>query len=156
MGIIRQQKTVTYSLRPATKQDIPFMFRLRYLTMKPFFESTHGWNDTEEFEKAADELNNAKIVIAEKEKAGIIKVIPKPCELHLHQIQLLPEFQKKGIGTELLKKTIEQSENLQLPLSLFVITHSPAKLLYDRLGFVITEEHKHHCRMCRQPATPLK
>ena len=150
-----KQETINYSLRSATNDDIEFMFQIRLKTMKPFFENTHGWNDTEEFDKAADELNHAKIVMVGKEQIGIIKVIPKAKELHLHQLQIQPEFQKKGLGAVLISKIIERSEKLQIPITLFVITNSPAKSLYARFGFVITEEFEHHCTMCRQPKSHL-
>jgi len=155
ISLIMQQETINYSLRSATNDDIDFMFQLRFKTMKPFFENTLGWNDAEELDKAADELNHAKIVMVGKEQIGIIKVIPKTKELHLHQLQIQPEFQKKGLGAELISKTIEWSEKLQIPITLFVITSSPAKSLYDRFGFVITEEFEHYCTMCRQPKSHL-
>lgn len=151
LSLIMKQETINFSLRTATDEDIEFIFQLRLKTMKPFFENTHGWNDTEEFEKAGDELNHAKIVMVGKDEIGIIKVIPKAKELHLHQMQIEPEFQKKGLGAKLLSKTILQSEELQIPITLFVITSSPAKRLYDRFGFVITKKYEYHCKMCRQP-----
>lgn len=150
-----KQETINFSLRAATNDDIEFMFQLRLKTMKPFFENTHGWNDTEELKKAADELNHAQIVMVGKEAIGIIKVIPQINELHLHQLQIQPEFQKNGLGAELISKTIVQSEKLQIPITLFVITSSPAKCLYDRFRFVITEKYEHHCKMCREPKSHL-
>ncbi|MCK5310999.1 MAG: GNAT family N-acetyltransferase [Desulfobacteraceae bacterium] len=150
-----KQEIINYSLHSATNDDIEFMFQLRLKTMKPFFENTHGWNDIEELEKAADELKHAKIVMVGEEQIGIIKVIPKTKELHLHQLQIQPEFQKMGLGAKLISKTIERSEKLQIPITLFVITSSPAKSLYDRFGFVIIEEFEHHCTMCRQPMNHL-
>jgi ribosomal protein S18 acetylase RimI-like enzyme len=150
-----KHETINFNLRPATKYDIEFMFQLRLKTMKPFFENTYGWNETEELEKAADELDHAKIVMVGKEEIGIIKVIPQINELHLHQLQIQPEFQKYGLGTKLIRKTVLRSEKLQIPITLFVITSSPAKCLYDRFGFVITEEYEHHCKMCREPKNHL-
>ncbi len=148
---IMKQETINYNLRPATNDDIEFIFQLRLKTMKPFFKNTHGWNDTEEREKAADELNHAQIVMIDKKIIGVIKVIPKINELHIHQMQILPEFQKQGLGAALIRQIIIRSEKLHIPISLFVITSSPAKRLYDRFGFVTTEMYKHHCKMCRQP-----
>lgn len=146
-----KQEILSFSLRPATNDDIEFIFQLRLKTMKPYFKNTYGWNDTEERQKAADELNHALIVIFDKKEIGIIKVIPKTNELQLHQMQILPEFQGNGLGAELIRQTILRSEKLQLPIVLFVITSSPAKRLYDRFGFVITEEYEYHCKMCWKP-----
>ncbi|MCP4354176.1 MAG: GNAT family N-acetyltransferase [Proteobacteria bacterium] len=147
-----KQDTNSFNLRPAVKKDIEFLFQLRSTTMRPFFENTHGWIDTEEYLKASDELGNAKVVMVGDEDIGIIKVIPKTNELHLHQMQIKPEFQKMGIGAKLLSKTISQSETLQIPITLYVITSSPAKRLYDSFGFVVSIKYEHHCKMCRQPA----
>ncbi len=60
-------------------------------------------------------------------------------ELHLHQMQIEPEFQKKGLGAKLISKTIVQSEELQIPITLFVIT----------------KEYEYHCKMYRQPKNIL-
>jgi len=57
-----KQEILNFSLRPATNDDIEFIFQLRLKTMKPYFENTYGWNDTEERQKAADELNHAKLL----------------------------------------------------------------------------------------------
>ena len=140
-----------YSLRSANISDVEFLFQLRIKTMKPFFKDTFGWDDTKEREKAADELNITQIVIFDKKEIGVIKVLLKSNELHLHQIQILPEFQRKGFGAELIRQIIINSDNLQIPITLFVVKNTPAKRLYDRFGFVITDEYEHHCKMCWQP-----
>jgi len=93
-----KQETIEFSLRPATIDDIEFTFQLRVKTMKSFFKNTLGWNDTEKREKAANELNHAQIVMVDKKDIGVIKIVPRINELHLHQMQILPEFQKKGFG----------------------------------------------------------
>lgn len=142
---------IKYCLQPATNDDIDFLFQLRLKTMKPFFENTIGWNDAEEFEKVCEELIHAKIVMFGKEKIGTIKVLPEANELHLNQIQIEPKFQKNGLGAELLRETIFQSESLQKPITLFVIKKSPAKRLYDRFNFEVTEDYEYYCKMLRRP-----
>lgn len=144
-----KNQTIIYSLRPADHEDIAFMVRLRTKTMKPYFEHTLGWNEAEECEKASDELIHANIVMAGNEKIGVLKVVPYPHELHLHQMQIEPEYQHHGLGSDLIRQTILQSESLGIPITLCVIKTSPAKRLYDRFGFVLTEDHRHYCKMTR-------
>lgn len=146
-----KQKTIEFSLRPATIDDLEFIFQLRIKTMKPFFKDTLGWNDTDEHEKAADELYHAQIVMVGKKEIGVVKVVPGTDELHLHQMQILPEFQRNGIGAELIRQTIIRSENMQMPITLLVVKNTPAKRLYDRFGFVVTDDYEHNCKMCWQP-----
>jgi len=147
-----RRESIEFTLRPATVDDIEFIFELRVKTMKPFFKDTLGWNDAKEYEKSADELRNAEIVMVGQKRTGVIKVIPRTDELHLHQMQILPEFQKKGIGAELVRLIIGRSEQSRKPISLFVVKNSPAKLLYEQFGFMETSNFEHNCKMCRQPS----
>lgn len=138
-----------FALRLAVVDDIGFIFELRVRTMKPFFECTLGWNETEERKKAADELSHTNIVMVGEKRVGVIKVIPKADELHLHQMQILPELQMKGIGSELIRQTIVRSKQLCKPVTLYVLKNTPAKRLYEQWGFFVIQDYDHHCKMCR-------
>lgn len=135
------------SLRPATDNDIEFIFQLRVETMKPIFKDTIGWDNIKEREKAADHLNHARIVIYDQKEIGVIKVVPGTDEMLLHQIQILPEFQGKGVGSELVRQTMLQSKKLNKPITLFVVKNTPAKRLYDQLGFFVTDDYEYNCKM---------
>jgi ribosomal protein S18 acetylase RimI-like enzyme len=119
--------------------------------MKPFFDDTLGWHEAKEREKAAEDLTNAEIVMIGKTRAGVLKVISKAGELHFHQMQILPEHQKGGIGAELVRRVIKGSEISKKPITLFVMKNAPAKRLYEHFGFSVTDEFEYHCRMWRQP-----
>ena len=45
-----------FSLRSASSEDIDFIFRVRVESMKDDFARTSGWNDAEQYRKAADEI----------------------------------------------------------------------------------------------------
>lgn len=143
---------IKFTLRPATDCDIEFIYELRAKTMKPVLEDTLGWNDAKEREKAADELTNAEIIMVGQKRAGVIKVIPGTDDMHLHQMQILPEFQRKGIGAELVMQIIERSEISRKPITLFVVKNTPAKSLYDQFGFMVSHDFEHNCKMCRYPS----
>ena len=146
-----KRKNKEFTLRPATVDDIDLIYDLRVKTMKPFFDGALGWNEVKEREKAADELTNAEIVMIGQKRIGVIKVIPRADELHFHQIQILPEHQKRGIGAELVRRVIKRSEKSNRPITLFVMKDTPAKRLYEQFGFSVTNDFEYNCRMCRQP-----
>jgi ribosomal protein S18 acetylase RimI-like enzyme len=50
-------------------------------------------------------------------------------------IALLPEYRNVGLGTRLLKTVISQAQTRYPGLSLSVVESSPARRLYERLGF---------------------
>ncbi len=146
-----KQEYIEFTLRPTRFDDIDFIYDLRVKTMKPFFDGTLVWNEAKELEKAKDELTNAQIVMIGKKRVGVIKVIPRADELHFHQMQVLPEHQKGGIGAELVRRVIKRSEISNKPLTLFVMKNTPAKRLYEQFGFSVTNDFEYYCRMCRQP-----
>lgn len=116
-----------FTLKPATVDDIDFIYDLRVKTMKPFFDGTFGWNEAKERKKAADELTIAEIIMIGQNRVGVIKVIPRADELHFHQMQILPEHQKGGIGAELVRQVIKRSEISNKPITLLVMKNTPAK-----------------------------
>ena len=145
------RESTQFTLRPAFLNDIEFIYELRSRTMKPFLECTLGWNEAKEREKAADELAHAEIIMVGQSRVGVLKVIPRTDELHLHQMQILPEFQKMGIGAELVQHIIIRSEKSRKPITLFVMKNTPAKKLYEQFGFMVSHDFEHNCKMCRYP-----
>src|SRR5512140_1679882 len=92
-----------FSLRRASGEDVDFIFQVRVQSMKNDFARTSGWNDDEQYKRAADEIGQAHIIMVGNEPVGVIKVLTREHELHLHQMQILPRYQGYGIGTTLVK-----------------------------------------------------
>ncbi|MFI7856937.1 GNAT family N-acetyltransferase [Pseudomonas promysalinigenes] len=57
--------------------------------------------------------------------------------LNLIEICLLPEFQKRGIGSMLIEAQLYRADQLGLNVELFVEYYNPAQRLYARLGFYV-------------------
>jgi len=55
------------------------------------------------------------------------------------QLYIAKEFQRRGFGTRLLKRLLEEARGSNLPIRLRVLAVNPAKALYERLGFVVVE-----------------
>ena len=51
---------------------------------------------------------------------------------------ILPEFQRRGIGTLVFKLHMQQAIDAGAAIRLHVRTDNPARRLYERLGFVVT------------------
>ncbi|HEC42179.1 MAG TPA: GNAT family N-acetyltransferase [Bacteroides sp.] len=56
--------------------------------------------------------------------------------IYLHHFGILPDFQRRGLGTELAKKSLEwiQQKGQQVKLEVHKKNHA-AKRLYEKLGF---------------------
>ena len=71
---------------------------------------------------------------------GAISVVEHPAHIQIEQIYIEPAAQNRGVGTMLIRDLIEHALRRVRPLRLRVLRPNPARLLYLRLGFVVTEE----------------
>ncbi|MEE1031380.1 MAG: GNAT family N-acetyltransferase [Ruminococcus sp.] len=71
------------------------------------------------------------------QKVGYYHFFQNGEKMELDNFYIFPEFQKQGIGTQVLQKCIEES---QRPIFLYVFQRNTgAVALYQRLGFRIVE-----------------
>jgi ribosomal protein S18 acetylase RimI-like enzyme len=68
--------------------------------------------------------------------AGRLYVHRRPKEIRLVDISLLPEHRNAGIGSDLLRELIAESNAAGKPLRIHVEKNNPALRLYERLGFL--------------------
>jgi ribosomal protein S18 acetylase RimI-like enzyme len=59
--------------------------------------------------------------------------------IQLEQLYIVKAFQRRGFGTELLKRLLVEAKESNLPIRLRVLAVNPAKRLYERLGFVVVK-----------------
>ncbi len=64
-----------FNLRDVTNNDIEFIFQLRTQTMKKDFDNTFGWDEDEQWTRAADEIQHAQIITINQVDIGVIKVV---------------------------------------------------------------------------------
>jgi len=129
--------------RAATPADVAFLERLRRITMYRSVTNHSVWNDEVQRERVMANYDSARIVCASGQDIGLFKVVYSPTEVYLDQIQLLPAWQKKGIGTKLITMLQHECAAVNLPITLRVLRLNPALALYERLGFKITRSDTH-------------
>lgn len=128
-------------LRPATAADLPFLLRLRRLTMTEHLRRVGAPTD----DKAHDQrirsnFEDAMIVCDGADAIGLLKVTRAADEWHVHQIQILPSRQRQGIGEAVLRELLIEAAREHVPVSLGVLRGNPARRLYERLGFTLASE----------------
>lgn len=69
-------------------------------------------------------------------------------------ICIIPEYQGRGIGTQVLKDVMELHKNQDLHIQYF--KQNPVGKLYERLGFVPSGETEFHYQMMKSKQTQLK
>jgi ribosomal protein S18 acetylase RimI-like enzyme len=140
------------SFRPITISDEPFLWEMLYLALyvpegqPPFPRKilqepdiacyVQSWGRPGDWGFLACDGSRPVGAIwlrqwSENEK-GYGYVSPDIPEL---SIALLPEYQNKGLGTRMIKTVISMAQERFPGLSLSVVESSPARRLYERLGF---------------------
>ena len=133
--------TADVRLRQASAQDREFLYELHCSTMRDAIEQVWGWDDAWQRAHFEERLEKyaVSIIVADDQPVGSLWLEQKSGELYIHDLEVMPAQQGKGIGTAVTKMVIEQSARQGLPAVLSVLTVNPrARALYERLGFRVT------------------
>jgi ribosomal protein S18 acetylase RimI-like enzyme len=129
------------SLRKATDEDLNLLFKISSTAMRPVVETLNPgkvFNETEEFEKFKAKFDPSKLDVIQYEgkDVGRLRIVRSPESIYIGGIQILPEYQGKGIGTALLADLIKEAEGSGLPILLEVHdVNEKAIAFYKGLGF---------------------
>jgi ribosomal protein S18 acetylase RimI-like enzyme len=151
------------SLRPASTADEPLLFQLYASTRSEEFALV-PWSEAqlEAFLKmqfsaqnrsymvqypAADHL----IILSGEQAIGRLLVNRAEDEIHLVDINLLPDFRGGGIGGSLIKELQSEAARDGKSFRLHVFHSNPARRLYQRLGFSEVGEASMYFEMLWQP-----
>jgi ribosomal protein S18 acetylase RimI-like enzyme len=140
-------------LRQATPNDLNQLFRLHRLTMHNHVEAIWGWDEAQQEQRFRDRFDPSKykIITYEGQDIGVLCIVEEEDRVSLHLIEILPEFQKRGLGTSVLGTVLTDAQRKGKPTVLQVFKINPALRLYQRLGFVITGETETHYLMRAEP-----
>ncbi len=84
-----------------------------------------------------------QIVVIDGVDGGVVQRVIRESredELFLSELQLLPQFQRRGIGSGIIRQLQSEAKSRGLPLRLQVLRDNQAQRLYERLGFIVMGE----------------
>ncbi|MBN1356669.1 GNAT family N-acetyltransferase [bacterium] len=139
--------------RSAGKKDLDFLWNLKKQAMKTVVEKIYGWDDIFQYNLFIRGFRPAVIRIVQHDgrDIGMVEMMERPFDLFLSRIEILPEFQNRGIGTIVLNSLKAKSEITGKPLRLHVFKVNPAIRLYEKLGFSMESETDTHYQMIFSP-----
>jgi len=122
-----------FDLRPALDEDQEFLYELHCATMRSVVEQTWGWDEAWQRADFAKRFAKCDISIIEVETTpeagarlvGSLWLEQRPDSLYIHELQILPELQGRGVGTAVVENVIEQGASSELPVALSVVQANP-------------------------------
>ncbi len=139
-----------YQILKCTEEDKEWLFGLHERAMREYVEKVYGWDP--EREKAYFDnkriMSRYHLILNEKDgKIGAINFEIIDDAIKIYRIEILPNYQNKGIGSVILDKMIEKSKDENKNIELRVFKINPAHRLYSRKGFKIFKESDTHFYM---------
>lgn len=137
------------SFRQAKDKDFEFLWSLHRTELKPYVQAIWGWDEAWQFRHFRQHFNpsNQRIIEWEGKDVGTVKVQEQADSIFLAYIAIDGSYQGRGIGTAVIQEIIESAQERGMPLTLRVLRGNPARGLYERLGFEVTEESETHFSM---------
>ena len=143
------------TLRPAVDADFEACRRTYFAETDWINERLHlDRDDQESMFRKQWRPSQVCIIQADGADVGWLQTVVSKSEHMLGQIFVDAPFQRKGIGTEVLRRIVEEASRLQLPIRLAVVKFNPSRRLYERLGFKVTHEDERKVYMTREADRP--
>ena len=114
--------------------------------MKQYVEQTWGWDEARAASKFQERFHRShyQIVVVGGRDIGAINREKREDTIYIANIEVAPEYQGRGIGTAITNEIIAEARRDGLSVSLRVLKVNPARHLYERLGFIVTNEDGTH------------
>ena len=125
-------------VRPATEADRPFLAWLEEACMRDYAVALLGaWRPRSLDEQAPD---GCRIIVAGDTDIGCVTTLSRSDHLWVDQLYVAPAFQRKGIGSKVLRMVLAEAETAGLPVRLSVLATNPALAFYRSHGLRVHEE----------------
>jgi ribosomal protein S18 acetylase RimI-like enzyme len=140
-------------LRPATESDREFLYNVYCQTMREVVENTWGWDEDwqrRDFDRRF-EVCRTLVIEAGGCLVGGLLLDSNPATVNIVELQILPAYQSRGIGSAIVRSLIDQAARDDLDVTLSVVeVNTRARRFYERLRFEVTAVEEPFIRMrCR-------
>lgn len=148
------QQGMIYSLRPSGPDDKALVKHINDRCYRAVVIAQFGsWDDALQTTFFENKWNPEKYDLIELagDVIGVLSVVKAEDHWFLSEIQILPEHQGQGLGTQIIRDILDAAEVQSVPVTLQVLKKSDAIALYERLGFGHTSATDTHRLMMHAP-----
>lgn len=151
MSIVVCWESQVYKTRKAENSDYEFLFELKKAAEYQPIKEVFGWDENIQREIHRKEWQEDKPTIIEIDGVAVGSYLVQfhPEHLYFGRFFLLPHYQGKGIGSQVLGAVIELASQNSLPIKLCYLQGNRVGQLYSRLGFEVTGEDPQFVHMLK-------
>jgi len=133
------------SLRLASEAEAEFVYDVQRVTLAdylPYVQERMGLSDERLHDALRDNVRRGQdqIVSLHGTDIGVLSVERRDDGYFVDKVLILPDYQRWGLGTHLMRAVLDEAFGQGLPVSLHVLKVNPARRLYERLGFTLAGE----------------
>lgn len=133
--------TNTISFRQAELADISFLLSLRKQTMhEHLLKADIFMDDEHHMMRVMECFDDSHIILLSGKPIGLLKLGQLTDRVHIRQFQILPQYQSKGLGGQILQRLLTSAAKQNKQVTLFVLKNNPAQYLYKKHGFTVKEQ----------------
>jgi len=124
-------------LIPAAATDKGFSYEVKKAAEGEYVTLMFGWDEDiqRSYHLKAWQLQKPDVISYDGNLIGTIATIENEDCIEVGQFFIVPEYQRKGIGTYLLKSILDRADRLGKHVTLRFLKNNPVKSLYVRNGF---------------------
>lgn len=140
-----------YKTRKAEDSDYEFLFELKKSAEYEPIKAVFGWDESVQREIHRNEWDEEKPVIIEVDGVSVGSYLVQEHSDHLYfgRFFLLPDYQGRGIGSQVLKAAITFADEKSLPIKLCYLQGNRVGQLYKRMGFEVVKQDEQFVYMLR-------
>lgn len=138
----RRRSVITFD--SARASDFEELLELRTKAMRPSLERVGRFDPARSRERYRSTFSPADTqhIVLNGSRVGFVAVKARGEFLHLDHLYIHPDFQGKGIGSNVLTHVFERADSLTAAIKVGALRGSDANRFYQRHGFILHSEEE--------------
>ena len=140
-----------FEVRLATPGDRDTLYRIKREAMRPYVEQVWGWDEEYQERRFRESYDHSEtqVVLVDGIAVGLLRVSERESALFIDQVEIVPDYQGRGIGTALINDLLARGRPVELRV---MKVNADARRLYERLGFRVIDDNEKHYHVRAEPS----
>ena len=140
-----------FEVRQATPGDRDTIYRIHREAMRPYVEQVWGWDEEYQERRFRESYDHSEtqVVLVDGIAVGLLRVSESESAVFIDQVEIVPDYQDRGIGTALINDLLARGRPVELRV---MKVNADARRLYERLGFRVIDDNEKHYHVRAEPS----